>query len=528
MNGAESLVRTLVGSGVDLCLANPGTSEMHLVQAIDAVSGMRPVLCLQEGVCSGAADGYARMLGRPAATLLHLGAGLANALSNLHNARRAASPVVNLVGDHARHHVAFDAPLTSDIEAVARPFSAWVRTSRSAAALAGDGAEAVRAARTPNPVSMGQVSTLVVPVDCAWGAAPGPAAARPPGARPAVRSNAVDAVARALGAARGKAGEGGGEGAVLLLDGAVLGSAGQIAAARIAERTGARVLATTFPARIDQGPGLPPLARLPYFPEQVTKALAGVDRLVLVGAEAPVSFFAYEGVPSDLVPAGCEVLRLAALDEDGVGALEALAEAVGAAPAPRILNPQDRPQVSDQALDTRLAAAVIAAALPQEAIVTVDSGGGGAAAGPCQTAAPHSWLNLTGGSIGMGGPLATGAALACPDRKVLALLGDGGAMYTNQTLWTQAREQLDVVTVVFNNGMYRILDHEYRRLGVNEIGDRAASLFDLKGPDVNWTQLAGALGVPAQRVTTTGSLADALARGFAEPGPRLIEAMVRA
>ena len=517
MNGSESLVRTLVAAGVDLCFANPGTSEMHLVQAIDAVPAMRPVLCLFEGVASGAADGYGRMASRPAATLLHLGAGLGNAVANLHNARRAASPMLNIVGDHARHHVAFDAPLTSDIEAIARPFSAWVRTSRSSEGLAADGAQAVRAACTPNPVSMGQVSTLIVPVDCAWGPASGPARPRAPGERSVVGDSAIRDASVALGAGRE---------ALLLIDGEALGVAGQQAAARIAERTGCRVLATTFPARVEQGPGLPPLERLPYFPEQVMKALIGVSKLVLAGAETPVSFFAYPGVPSDLVPDGCEVVRLAQLDEDVVGALEAVAKAVGAASAPQNLNVSQRPEIADQPLDTRLAAAVIAATLPEQAIVTVDSGGGGAAAGPCQSAARHSWLNLTGGAIGMGGPLATGAALACPDRPVLALLGDGGAMYTNQAFWTQAREGLNVVTVIFNNGRYRILDHEYRRLGVNEVGERAASLFDLRGPDVDWVALAGALGVPGERVDSTGTLAAAIQRAFARGGPGLIEAMV--
>lgn len=517
MNGAESLIRTLVAAGVDHCFANPGTSEMHLVQAIDAAQGIRPVLCLFEGVASGAADGYGRMTGRPAATLLHLGAGLGNAVANLHNARRAASPILNIVGDHARHHVPFDAPLTADIEAIARPFSAWVRTSRSSTALAADGAEAVRAACTANPVSMGQVSTLIVPVDCAWGPAAGPALPRPPGARRAVPDEALRDAAIALDA---------GEDALLLIDGEALGAAGQQAAARIAERTGCRVLATTFPARVEQGPGLPPLERLPYFPEQVTKTLTGVTKLVLAGAEAPVSFFAYPDVASDLVPDGCEVVRLAQLDEDLVGALEALAEAVGAAPAPEKLNVAQRQAIADQPLDTRLAAAVIASMLPEQAIVTVDSGGGGAAAGPCQNAARHSWLNLTGGSIGMGGPLATGAALACPDRPVLALLGDGGAMYTNQAFWTQAREGLNVVTVIFNNGMYRILDHEYRRLGVNEVGERAASLFDLRGPEIDWVLLARSMGVPGERVDSTAGLARALEAGFASEGPYLVEAMV--
>lgn len=515
MNGAESLIRTLVDAGVDHCFANPGTSEMHLVQAIDGTTGMRPVLCLFEGVCSGAADGYARMTGRPAATLLHLGAGFGNATANLHNARRAGSPIINLVGDHARHHVAFDAPLTSDIEGIARPFSAWVRTSRSAMGLARDGADAVIAALTPQPVSTGQIATLAIPVDCAWGEGSGAVAVAEP-LRPAtVSGDRIEAVVGHLDAQT-----------LIMLDGSGLSAAGQMAAARVAAATGCQVMAVTFPARTEQGPGLPPLARLPYFPEQVMKTLAGVRRIVLAGAEAPVSFFAYPTTPSDLVPDGCEVLRLALLQEDVVGALEALASAVGAPVQPPVLNQVQRPEGISGALDTRKAAAVIAATLPEQAIVAVDSGGGGAAAGPCQTAAPHSWLNLTGGAIGMGAPLAVGAALACPDRPVLALLGDGGAMYTNQAFWTQAREGLKVGTVIFSNRQYKILEHEYRRLGVNEVGARAASLFDIGGPDIDWPALAGSMGVPGSRVDTAEALAAAIERGFASDGPFLIEAMI--
>ena len=515
MNGAEALVRTLVDGGVDLCLANPGTSEMHLVQAIDAVDGMRPVLTLFEGVATGAADGYGRMCGRPAATLLHLGAGLGNGVANLHNARRAATPLLNIVGDHARHHVPFDAPLTSDIEAIARPFSAWVRSARSANGLARDGAEAIRATLTPAAGAAGQIATLVVPVDCAWGDAAGPVPVAVGAPLAPVSTSVVERVAALLGDAT-----------VMLLDGDALTRAGRLAAGRIAEKTGCRVMATTFPARIEAGPDLPRLDRLPYFPEAVQKRLQGVARIVLVGADAPVSFFAYPGVPGDLVPADCDVVRLAERREDVVGVLEALAEAVDAPPTVASLAGERRPELDDAALDTRGAAAAIASVLPEGAIVAVDSGGGGAAADPCQFAASHSWLNLTGGSIGMGGPVATGAALACPERPVLALLGDGGAMYTNQAFWTQAREGLNVVTVIFNNRRYNILDHEYRRLGVNEVGARAGSLFDLSGPEIDWVALARSMGVPGERVDRGPALAAAIERGFTSEGPYLIDAMV--
>lgn len=515
MNGAESLIRTLVDAGVDHCFANPGTSEMHLVQAIDGMSGMRPVLCLFEGVCSGAADGFGRMRGTPAATLLHLGAGFANAGANLHNARRAGAPIVNLVGDHGRHHLAYDAPLTSDIEGIARPFSAWVRTARSPDGLALDAAEAVRASLTPQPAGVGQVATLAIPADCAWGEASSGVPPLAAGGRTPVPAERIDAAARVIGSDT-----------VLLLDGQALQAAGQHAAARIAARTGCQVLAATFPARVTQGPGLPPLEKLPYFPEQVLKRLSGVRRIVLAGAEPPVSFFAYPGLPSSLVPEGCEVLRLALWQEDCTAALENLAGAVNAPAAAKHLNAEQRPTGITGALDTRKAAAVIAAVLPEQAIVTVDSGGGGAAAGPCQTAAPHDWLNLPGGAIGMGAPVAVGAALACPERPVLSLLGDGGAMYTNQAFWTQAREGLNVGTVILANRQYKILEHEYRRLGVNDIGARAGSLFDLAGPTIDWVALAGSMGVPGTRVETAEDLASALQRGHAAGGPFLIEALV--
>jgi len=514
MNGAESLIRTLVDCGVDHCFANPGTSEMHLVQAIDGVETMRPVLCLFEGVCTGAADGFARVAGRPAATLLHLGAGFANGGANLHNARRAGTPLLNLIGDHPAHHVPYDAPLTSDIEGLARPFSAWVRTSRCATRLARDGAEAVQATGTPGPAGSGRIATLVVPADCAWGATDGPATPLAAPEPPRVSDACVDGVAERLNAH-----------AALLLDGAALTARGQALAARIAAATGCRVLGTTFPARVEQGPEQPPLTRLPYFPEQITKALADVRTLVLAGAEAPVAFFSYPGTPSDPVPQGCTITRLAHLHDDAVEALERLAAAVDA-PARFEANGNARPEPPVGKLDTRGAAAAIAATLPEHAIIAADSGGGGAASGPCQTAAPHLWLSLTGGSIGQGGPAATGAALAAPDRPVLALLGDGGAMYTNQALWTQARENLNVTTVIYNNRKYNILDYEYRRLGVNEVGARAASLFEIGRPDIDWAGLARSLGVPGERAETGEDFTAALERAYATDGPYLIEALI--
>ena len=516
MNGAESVVRTLMAHGVDTCFANPGTSEMHLVQAIDAVPDSRAILCLFEGVCTGAADGYGRMKGVPATTLLHLGAGLGNGTANLHNCRRAGTPLVNVIGDHAIHHVAYDAPLTSDIEAVAKPVSNWIRTSRTSDGAGLDAADAVRAALAPNPDPRGGISTLILPADCAWG--PGRVAAKASGfdaavAKARVPTEVIESAAQRIDADT-----------VLFVDGNGLGVSGVLAAGRIAAKTGCAVYSPTFPARVEAGPDLPLVNRLPYFPEQILKRLATVPRLVLVGAERPVSFFAYPNLPSDLVPDSCEVIRVAHRHEDVAGALADIAEALDA-PAGEVPGGQ-RPEVPTGRLSVRNTAAIVAARAPENCIVAVDSGGGGAAYGVMQRCVRHTWLNLTGGSIGQGGPAAVGAAVACPDRPVLALLGDGGAMYTNQFLWTAARENLDLVAVIFSNRQYNILEVEYRRLGVNEIGERAASLFDLSRPELDWVALAKAQGVEGHRAESSEAFDTALSTALAQGGPHLIEAVL--
>ncbi len=513
MNGAESLIRSFVDAGVTCCFANPGTSEMHLVQAIDAVPQMRAVLSLFEGVCSGAADGYGRMRGVPALTLLHLGAGLGNAIANLHNARRASTPLINVVGDHAIHHVAYDAPLTSDIEAIAKPVSAWIRTATASTVLAEKGRAAVRAALAANPNPIGNVATLIVPADCAWGdgrfTAQGSIRAA---ARPQVPTDVIDALAGQLNAR-----------SVLLLDGAALSEAGVRAAGRVAAATGCRLFSSTFPARVESGHGLPAVTRMPYFPEQVLDVLAEVPLLVLAGAESPVSFFAYRNLPSSLVPDGCKVVCLAHRHDDIVGALAGLADELD---APHNANGIEaaRPDLPHGALSAAKVAQIVAAMAPEHCIVSTDSGGGGAAYPAMQRAVRHSWLNVTGGAIGQGGPVATGAAIACPDRQVLALLGDGGAMYTIQCLWTQSRERAKVVTVIYSNRAYNILEVEYRRLGVNDIGATAASLFDLSSPDIDWVGLAASLGVPGSRAATCDAFVLALQRGFEADGPYLIQA----
>ena len=533
MIGAQALMASLVGAGVDVCFMNPGTSEMHFVHSLDTVPGMRGVLGLFEGVATGAADGYARICGRPAAVLLHLGPGLGNGLANLHNARRARSPVVCIVGAHATGHVRYDAPLQSDIEAVARTVSGWVHTCGTTRDVAADAMRAVQASGRDG----GQVATLVLPADVSWspgGVIAGPRAALPPDP---VTEYAVGAVADiVLGASR----------SMLLLGGRALTERGLRAASRVAVATGAQLLAETFPARMECGAGLPTVGRLAYMAEQSDAQLAGLDHMILVGARAPVSFFAYPGRGSDLVPDGCSVTRLADWAQDVEDSLEQLAARVA---------PQTEPLLAPAAVESATAAApaapasagaasagagaapltvsslarAIAATLPERAIVVDEANTSGLALPAALAgAARHSLLTLTGGAIGQGLPVATGAAIAAPDRRVVCLEADGSALYTIQALWTHAREQLDITTVVLNNSSYAVLRIELARVGASPAGDRAARMLSLASPTPDFAGISRGLGVPATRVTTAGELQDALRRAHAAPGPHLVEAIVPA
>ena len=513
-NGAESLVRTLAGAGVEVCFSNPGTSEMHFVAALDRVPAMRAVLGLFEGAVTGMADGYGRMAGKPAATLLHLGPGLANGLANLHNARRAATPIVNIVGDHATYHAQSDAPLTSDVAGFARPVSAWVHSSTSALTVAADGARAVAASLAPP----GQIATLILPADTAWNDAEGPAPALP-APRPAPVSD--EAVARAAKAVAS------GKRCSILIRGAALGEAGLQAAGRIAEATGARLIVDTFAPRIARGAGRVPVERIPYFAEQIVDFLAEVGDLVLVGSRPPVSFFAYPGKPSWCLPEGARITYLAHPHEDGVAALQALAEAVGAAKTAKILAPYARPDAPTGALNQFTIGQVIARHLPEGAIISDEGAtGSGGTLLATATAAPHDHLALTGGSIGQGVPLATGAAVAAPGRKVVCLQGDGGAMYTLQALWTQARERLDVTTVILANRSYAILNIELHRVGALNAGPKALSMLDLRNPDLDFVALGSGLGVESSRAETIEAFEAQFAAAMAQSGPRLIEVLL--
>ncbi|MFF4032650.1 acetolactate synthase large subunit [Streptomyces sviceus] len=511
VNGAHAILATLAQGGVEVCFTNPGTSEMHLVAEMDSVPGIRGVLCLFEGGATGAADGYGRMTGKPASTLLHLGPGLGNGLANLHNARRAGTPVVNIVGDHATYHKALDAPLESDIDAVAGAVSQWVRRTGCVGDAGPDAAAAVAAAGTTAHAD-GGVATLVLPADICWsqGAAPATVVPVPPPAPDADLAQVADLLRR------------GGEHTVLFIGGAVMRRPGLEAVSRIAAATGARVLAENSPARQERGAGLPGTQRIAFRGERGAAQLAGARHLVLAGAQPPVTFFAYPGQPSSLVPDGCTVVDLGGT----VAALQHLADLVapGVRPVPA---PLARPEMPSGALTARKAAAVIGALLPEGAIVSDEAITSGwwlpSATAGCP---PHDWLTVTGGAIGQGIPLAVGAAIACPDRPVINLQADGSAMYTLQALWTQAREGLDITTVVFNNASYAILGMEFDRLGTASVSGGSKALFDLSGLD--FVALANGMDVPATRATTAEELAEQLRTAITEPGPHLIEAIVPA
>lgn len=515
MYGAQSLVRTLVDSGVEVTFANPGTSEMHLVTAIDSTPGMRSVLGLFEGVVTGMADGYARIAEKPAATLLHLGPGLANGLANLHNARRASSPVVNIVGDHATHHLHLDAPLASDIVGFARPVSGWVHTATHPLTVGADAARAVQAARQ----WPGQVATLILPADVAWtegGVVAPPLEVRGP---QRVDPYLVEAVAGAVRSGR-KVG--------ILMRGEALKERGLVAAGRVATVGNVRLMCDTFSPRIQKGAGRVAVQRLPYFAEQLVEFMADLDVLVIVGTKPPVTFFAYPGKPSWGTADHTDIVHLAHAHQDTVAALEAVAEELGVANvSPSVAEWHVDDTVGDK-FDGFAIGRAIARHLPEGAIIA-DEGGtaGGGTQVALATAAPHDTLSLTGGSIGQGLPVATGAAVAANgERKVVCLHGDGGAMYTLQSLWTQARENLDVTTVIFANRSYAILNIELQRTGAGPAGEKARAMLDLSNPTLDWVQIAGGMGVDAVRVDTPQAFDDAFSSAMRQRGPRLIEAVV--
>ncbi len=515
MNGAQALIATLSDCGVDVCFANPGTSEMQLVAALDEQPGMQAILGLFEGVVTGAADGYGRMTDKPAATLLHLGPGLGNGLANLHNARRACTPVVNIVGDHATDHLQYDAPLTSDIVGVARPMSDWIRTSTSPDDLAAAGAEAAAAALS----YPGQVATLIAPADHAWTDGAQPAHPLRGTDVPRADAQTVEEAAAALRQ----------NGSAVFLGGRALRADALQQAGRIAAATGARLICETFTARLQRGAGRVTVERLPYFGEMAAEFLEGLSSLVFVGAEPPVSFFAYPGRPSWLSPEGATLVKLAGARQDAVHALRALADALDAPDKPARVQETVLPPIGTGSLDAQSIGAVLAKLMPDGAIVSDEAATAGLAIFPMtQGARQHDWLMLTGGSIGQGLPLSVGAAIACPDRKVIALQADGSAMYTVQALWTMAREDLDVTTVIINNGSYAILNVELARVGVTNPGAKALSLLDLTRPAIDWVSVSEGMGVPAVKADTVEGFQDALGEALSARGPRVVEAVIPA
>ena len=514
-NGAQALMKTLADAGVEVCFSNPGTSEMHFVAALDSEPKMRAVLALFEGVATGAADGYARMADKPAATLLHLGAGLGNGLANLHNARKGQVPVLNIVGDHATYHVQYDAQLQSDIETVARNVSpGFVRTSQSTQALCRDAVEAIAAARG----LPGQVATLILPADVSWGEGGQPCPPLPAPQPDAADDATVEAIAKAIRSGKKTA---------LLLGRHALREPALLAAARIAAHNGVTLFAETFPARIERGAGLPPVERIAYLAEMVGVQLADVKHLITVDCKAPVSFFAYPKKQSYLVPKSCTLHTLSTSEQDAAASLEKLAQVLGANSASPQLQQAEVPPAPSGDLSAEKVCQAVAHWLPEQAIIVDESITSGLMLNAMTTGAPrHDMLTLTGGAIGQGLPSAIGVAIACPDRPVLALAGDGAAMYTIQALWTMAREQLNITSIIFNNASYSVLNIEIERVGAVEVGDKAKAQLDLHHPVMNFAQMAQGMGVHGVRASSAEELNKALEYALQQPGPHLIEVMV--
>jgi acetolactate synthase-1/2/3 large subunit len=512
MNGAESLVAALVDQGVDICFANPGTSEMHFLAALGDNPRMRSVLCLFEGVATGAADGWYRMKDAPASTLLHLGPGLANGLANIHNAKRASSGMVNIIGEHSASHLKYDPPLTSDIEGLARPLSHWVRRADSASTVAWDTTQAVTKA-SGHP---GQIATLVLPGDVSWQQAGDAAVPSSSGNKPAPPSAARNEhVANVLRS---------GEPTLIILAnkatrGVALERAGQVAAA-----TGARLASQFFTARIERGAGRVPIERIPYAVPQAQAFLKGFTHIITVETGEPIAFFSYPDKPSLLKPEGTLVHPLVEAEEDSALAFEMLLEALGASKTAPRLQEHVKTTVPTGALNPTSVAHALAAALPEHCILVDESlTTGRESMGHTLGAPPHDLINNMGGSIGYATPVATGAALACPQRRVFCMVGDGSAMYTIQSLWTQAREQLNVTTIIFANNSYAILKAEYANMGAGTPGARALSMIDIDRPSIDWLAMAKSMGVPGFSVDTAEAFYQAMVDSTREPGPSLIE-----
>jgi acetolactate synthase-1/2/3 large subunit len=517
-NGAKALIKTLSDSGIDTCFTNPGTSEMHFVAALDG-SDMRAVLCLFEGVATGAADGYARIANKPAATLLHLGCGLGNGLANLHNARKARVPMVNIVGDHAGYHKQYDAPLESDIETVARNVSSWIRTCPSTQQIAADAAEAVEVAyKAPQ-----QISTLILPADVSWGEGAIAAKADLSATIESAPAELIRQISDVL-LTRGKK-------TAILLGRRVLLEEGLLAAAKISEKTGAKLFCEVFPTRLQRGTGLPHVERIAYLAELAAVQLRGYEHLIIIDTQAPVSFFAYPGKESYLVPDKCKVHHLVSADQDALASLQAIVDTVGARDVKPSLQQADRPELPVGKLNAAKVCQAVGALMPENVIISDEAQTSGLKLPTYTAGCPrHDLLTLTGGAIGQGLPVAIGAAIAGnnsnDDRAVIALVGDGSAMYTIQSLWTLMNENLDVTVIVLNNRSYAILNIELERVGAKGDGPKAKSQLDLSKTPIDFVAMAKGMGMPAKKATTAEEFNDALAAAIREPGPHLIDAIV--
>ncbi|MDP2354841.1 MAG: acetolactate synthase large subunit [Beijerinckiaceae bacterium] len=514
MNGAESLLATMVGAGVDTCFANPGTSEMHFLAAVDRAPGLKCVLTLFEGVATGAADGYFRMTDRPAATLLHLGPGFANGMANLHNARRAGSGILNVVGDHATAHLQHDAPLTSDLMGMARTLSHWVHRSDTSMSVASDVASAIAHARARKAA----IATLVLPGDVAWGPSPGAAVVTPLPDRELIDNDALESAAKALL---------GGEPALLVLGGRALRAASLDFAGRIAAKTGCRTGAQFFSARIERGAGRVSVERIPYSVDPAVAFLKGFRHLITIETNEPVAFFSYPDKPSLLKAPGAQVHALCAPGGNGFAALEALCARVGALNVRALMEPLSPTRTARGAITPQSVADVLCAGLPEHCILVDESLTTGRETYALTAgAAPHDTIQNMGGSIGFSPPVATGAAIACRDRKVVSMTGDGSAMYTIQSLWTQAREGLDVTTIIFANRRYQILNNEALNMGAGNLGPKALELTSIDRPEIDFVALAKGMGVPGKRVASAEDFAAALRAAVAAQGPKLIEVVL--
>ena len=515
MNGAELLIKTAIGAGVKVCFANPGTTELPIVTALDRVPGIRAYLGLFEGVCTGAADGYGRMLDKPAMVLLHLGPGFANGIANLHNARRAKSPVLNVVGEHATWHRDADPPLAMDIERLARTVSGWWRTSKSAKGIPGDMTDAVTATR------LGQVATLIVPHDYQVAECDGYKVKELGSPFDPLEPNSIEATASRLRASHKVA---------LMLGGRALREHALKTAGRIQRRIGCDLLAPTLPGYMDRGPGLPIVERIPYFPERAADMVSSYEVVVFAGAAEPVTFFGYPGVRSRILADEQERIVLCTDRQNVVEALELLADALDAPSDLSVdghLTKPKRPGIPEGDLTAEKACLTVAALQPENSIIVDEAVTTGLSYLLLPAALPaHAVMNVSGGSIGLGIPCATGAAVACPDRPVIDLQADGSALYTVQALWTQAREALNVTTLICSNRSYRILQMELSRSGIEPQGPNTRVLTELTNPPIDWVGVAQGFGVPGVTVSTAEDLGRELGRALSEPGPHLIEMLL--